>query len=411
MTAFFAGFDLKKQSMETHRSYSPQETLDRVSPMMAEFGITRIACITGLDRIGLPVTLAIRPNSRSVAVSQGKGKTLVDAKVSALMETIEIWHAEHFSAPVFYGRVRDLEGSSSFPDLERIAKPAGSRFSDSTPIPWVNAIELNSSKELLVPFEMVHADYTYPGHAAQGYFPASTNGLSSGNHILEATCHAITEVVERDALSVWHHTPATLQQRRRLNLDSVSDDACNECLEMIKAADLECGVWDITTDTGIPCYLCLIHEPQDSNNHMGLGSGCHPDRGVALRRAITEAAQTRLNYISGARDDLALDEYSDHGRNSKRSYAETMLSSTDCPRNFDDLAEKQHESILEDLNWMLTRLEAVGIDEVCMVDLTQEKFGIPVVRIIIPGLEAPHDESSYLPGPRARAAESSESVP
>jgi ribosomal protein S12 methylthiotransferase accessory factor len=257
---------------------------------------------------------------------------------------------------------------------------------------------------------MAHADYTHPGHAAHGYFPASTNGLSSGNNVLEATCHAITEVVERDALSVWHHAPDYFQKQRRLNPDSVSNEVCQNCFEMISAADLKYGVWDITTDTGIPCYLCLIHEPRDSHNHLGLGSGCHPDRNVALRRAITEAAQTRLNYISGARDDLAYDEYSDDGRNSKRVYAEAMLLSTDCPRQFDDLADKRHETLLEDLNWMLMQLNSVGINEVCMVDLTQEKFGIPVVRVIIPGLEAPHDEASYVPGPRALAAESLRAV-
>ncbi len=400
----FADPTLKKRSLDTHRSCPARETLERIAPLLKGFGVTRLANITGLDRIGLPVTLAIRPNSRSVAVSQGKGRTLEDAKVSALMETIEIWHAENVVAPVYYGRVSDLKKTRLFPDLKRIPKPAGSTFSALTPALWVEAIELYSGEQLFVPYEMIHADYTHPEKPAHGYFPASTNGLSSGNHRLEATCHAITEIVERDALSVWHYTPGEAQASRRLNLNSVSDPACLECLELIDQADLECGVWDITSDTGIPCYLCLIHEASDANNHLGLGSGCHPDRAIALRRAITEAAQTRLNYISGARDDLAFDEYSPSGMANKRGYAEEMLADDRCPRQFEDLQHKQHPTLREDLDWMLRRLKTVGIEEVCVVDLTQGEFDIPVVRVIIPGLEAPHDEASYVPGPRAEAA-------
>jgi ribosomal protein S12 methylthiotransferase accessory factor len=39
-------------------------------------GVTRIANVTGLDRIGIPVAIAVRPNSRSVSVAQGKGQTV-----------------------------------------------------------------------------------------------------------------------------------------------------------------------------------------------------------------------------------------------------------------------------------------------------------------------------------------------
>jgi ribosomal protein S12 methylthiotransferase accessory factor len=37
------------------------------------------------------------------------------------------------------------------------------------------------------------------------------------------------------------------------------------------------------------------------------------------------------------------------------------------------------------------------------VDLTKPEFGIPVVRVIAPGLEAPRDIPGWLPGRRARA--------
>ena len=57
-------------------------------------GITRLGNITGLDRIGIPVAIAVRPNSRSVSVAQGKGLEMPQAMASALMEACETFHAE-----------------------------------------------------------------------------------------------------------------------------------------------------------------------------------------------------------------------------------------------------------------------------------------------------------------------------
>src|SRR3954462_14696180 len=90
----FAGPLPKKFRRGTHRSAAPSDTLMRVRPFSAQMGITRVGNITGLDRIGIPVVVAVRPNSRSVAVSQGKGPTLGQALTSALMEATELFHAE-----------------------------------------------------------------------------------------------------------------------------------------------------------------------------------------------------------------------------------------------------------------------------------------------------------------------------
>ena len=74
----------------THRCVEPARTIERLRPMLKAMGITRIANITGLDRIGIPVVMVCRPNSRSVSVSQGKGLTLDAAKASGLMDGARI---------------------------------------------------------------------------------------------------------------------------------------------------------------------------------------------------------------------------------------------------------------------------------------------------------------------------------
>ena len=67
----------------THRTVSPKQTLENLRPLMREAGITRIANITGLDRVGLPVALAIRPNAWSLSASSGKGLDWPSAAASA----------------------------------------------------------------------------------------------------------------------------------------------------------------------------------------------------------------------------------------------------------------------------------------------------------------------------------------
>ena len=92
----------------THRSLAPAETLRRFEPKLPALGITRLADITGLDCVGLPVYVAIRPNSRNLSTSQGKGFDHDSAKASAMMESIESWHAERVSIPVVQDSYQSL---------------------------------------------------------------------------------------------------------------------------------------------------------------------------------------------------------------------------------------------------------------------------------------------------------------
>lgn len=402
MVLEFENQGMKKLGQGSHRVSSVEETLERIEPLLPQFEISRVANITGLDRVGIPVTLAIRPNSKSVAVSQGKGLTLGHAKASALMESIEIWHAENFSNPVLYGCRQDLQASVNVIGSDQLAEVSIADFDDETRTLWVEATELFSGDEILVPYEMVHADYTRPIRPMHGYFPSSTNGLASGNSELEAICHAIAEVVERDALSLWHFTSGMEKSTKRFDLSSVKVSECNDLIMKIRDADLECGIWNITSDTELACIMCIIREKGNVLGHLGLGSGCHPDSSVALRRALTEAAQTRLNYISGARDDLMPDEFMVEGIKAKYEYVDELFANEECPVHFSEVPSKTFPTLKGDLEFMMDQLKNVGIDQICWVDLSQDRFCIPVARVIIPGLETPHDDDNYIAGSRAK---------
>lgn len=384
-----------------HRTVAAQQTIDKILNQKHRFGITRLANVTGLDRIGVPVSLAFRPNARSVAVSQGKGMTLEHAKASALMESVEIWHAETFDEPLIYSSFADLSGRHSTINVGRLPETTGPVFTDSLRILWAEALELNSGETRLVPFDMVHTDYTdaeMPGHGA---VPCSTNGLASGNHPLEAICHAICEVVERDALSVWDAARERGTPLRVIKPYSIDSEDCRSLLAMFDAANLDCTIWDMTTDIGVATFTAVIREQGEAIGHLGLGSGTHLDRNIALRRALSEAAQTRLNYISGSRDDLFAEEYAQDGMAAKNNAFEEMIVGRNTECAFTDVSTQTNQTLRADLDALLAKLNAVGIDEVAAIDLTREDIGIAVMRVIIPGLEAPHDDNSYVPGPRA----------
>jgi YcaO-like protein with predicted kinase domain len=91
------GHTAKTYMRGTHRLIPPAETLARLKPLLPQMGITRLANVTGLDTIGIPVVMSVRPCSRSLSVSQGKGLDLDSAKASAAMESIEGYHAERVS--------------------------------------------------------------------------------------------------------------------------------------------------------------------------------------------------------------------------------------------------------------------------------------------------------------------------
>ncbi|MGI9492651.1 MAG: YcaO-like family protein, partial [Geminicoccaceae bacterium] len=172
----------------THRLIPPRETLSKITPLLQAMGITRVANVTGLDRIGVPVIMVTRPNARSIAVSQGKGLDLDAAKASGVMEAIEIHHAEHIQHPLKLASHNEMRASHDLIDVGRLAKVANSRFHPDHPMLWIEGFDLLNNAPLWLPYETAHTNFTLPSPPGAGSFSPSTNGLASGNHILEATC-------------------------------------------------------------------------------------------------------------------------------------------------------------------------------------------------------------------------------
>lgn len=378
----------------------PEYTVARVEPFFPAMGITRIANVTGLDTIGIPVVMVSRPNSRSLAVAQGKGMTLSDARASGVMESVETFHAERIEQPLLYSSYMELKDSRPTLDIARHGHliEGGSPW---RPRLWLEGVDLNADKSILVPYELVHLDLTVD-NVDRFDVRATSNGLASGNTQTEATAHAICEAVERDAVKLWRLLPPSRQSETKIDLPTVDDADCRDLLDRYSDAGVLVAAWDCTHDLGLPTFIVRIlnrDPPPMSPMRPASGMGCHPRREIALRRALTEAAQSRLTFVSGARDDMFEPEYQQFlDPDLYQSWSDDIAAPGS--RDFYTVLTSSVTNYAQGLAVVLERLRTAGIDQVISVNLTKQAFKIPVTRVIIPALET-ISTSPHGMGPRA----------
>jgi len=387
----------------THRCCSPSETLSRIERHFQRIGITRIADVTGLDSLAIPTYLAIRPNSRSLSVSQGKGLTSPAAKVSAAMESIELYHAEHFVQCHHSCSFKELVGGRiAACDPAELPLHPRSDYSPQDELPWVKGIDLIGGIETLVPYDLIHTWYK-PRRMTRPLFLMTSNGLASGNHRLEAVTHALCEIIERDAGALWEiESSLPGAHTRQVDLTTISCSPVLGLLSKLRAAGVLVEVFDQTSDLGIPCFRATVSErvPDGSPCAIGnfAGMGCHLSKEIALIRALTEAAQSRLTMISGARDDMYRSAYRVIQNGKWR-----VLPRAPGPRvDFAQVPSTESSDFRSDVEFLLGRLKRKGFDQVIAVDLTQPDLNIPVVRCVIPGMEPHLPDGVTCAGRRAR---------
>lgn len=396
---------MKTYRLGTHRAVAPKETLARIQPHLLKMGITRLANVTGLDDIGIPVVTACRPNAKAVAVSQGKGVSLAAAKVSAAMEAIETYHAEHINLPMLFTSYNQLIQQQKVVDIEALPRMELVPFCPDTRRLWIAACECQTQAKVYVPYDLVHCDFTLPLPPASGSFQLSTNGLASGNTLAEASVHALCELIERDAMTLWSLMPEAQKAQQKVNLTTVTDPIIQNLITKIEQADVMLTVWNITSDLGVPTFIASIINKNESL-HRPLypmsGSGTHLDKQVALMRAITEAVQTRLTLISGSRDDASRKEYQIRQDSQQQQRVRAKLTATPPYVDFADIPTFELASSEEDLQLLQAKFSDKNLPMPMMIDLTKPEFDIPVVRAIAPGLEGIYNVPGYQFGQRAK---------
>jgi len=370
-------------------------------PLAARIGVTRLGDVTGLDRVGIPVVMAVRPASRMLVVSQGKGLSLEEAATSAVMEACESWCAERPGVPLLHGRATEVAALEDTVDIGRLPARRGGRYRRDLPMLWARGVDLLAAGATkLVPWPLVHTDYVVdPPPPGAGCFCASSNGLGAGRDRDGAVAQALFEVIERDASTLFELRPPAAREALRIAPESVDDPVCASILAQIRTTALRVGIWSTTADTGLPSVHVELAEAcadgAAAHPIAASGAGCAPGRALALRRALLEAVQSRLTVITGSRDDILEHDY---------VAAEPWWSDDHAALPFAALPDHRAATAADAIGLALERLAGIGVREAVVVDLSSaHALGVEVVRAVVPGLETMLDHPHYLAGPRARA--------
>ncbi|MEU3221905.1 YcaO-like family protein [Streptomyces sp. NPDC006976] len=281
-------------SRGTLRGIEPEETWARLRPLLAARGVTRVADLTDLDVLGIPVWSAIRPGAATLVASAGKGLTHCAARISAVVESLEVAVAEEASVPVVHrGSAARLTPGYSVSELS--LHPA-SLADDRTELEWTEGWDLVSGKAAPVPAAAVGLR----GWAHDGWQPplfvTTTNGLAGGNDHVEAALHGLLELVERDSLARWKPGDGVRVAPERLG------PRLGPVWERVRATGAELILERIPSVPGTWTYTCWLVQPEMWQ--VFGGSGCHTVAAIAAERALMEAVQSRGSTISGARDDI-----------------------------------------------------------------------------------------------------------
>ncbi len=367
----------------TIRSQTAEETLNTLKPLLASVGITRVANVTGLDTLGIPVAVSIRPAAKHLSASQGKGLSWELAQISAVMESIESYHAENPVPPAFYGAFSELSPQHPVvnpnlfaPGFFQIPKLAEKKMG------WIKTIDWITQRTAYIPHALICLDSTQP-HPEYGFFTVSSNGLAAGNTLEEAICHGIYEVIERDCLCRWGALSDQTRKQTQLMLETVDADMNQKIISQFSAAGVLTKVWDISSAVGVPSFHCVIRDPNALRRlNIFRGTGTHLDKKIALSRALTEAAQSRLTLISGSRDDIFLDHYQQ-----QKKYFHVHAEDFEGKKNFKQcICPPLAPSFADNIHTLIQQLTSQGFHQLFIVNHTKPELNIPVIHAFIPGM-------------------------
>lgn len=348
--------------------------------------------------------------------SSGKGRSDAQAKTSALCEALERYSGVfRGDEPRMRGTLHLLGADAVDPRecmlfsarqyVERDAWLArGSRF-QIVPLPfapdveidWTPVWSLTYKRPRLLPTSYLY--YNYPSDAGPFFAWADSNGAAAGATPEDAMLQGLLELIERDAVALWWYNRLP---RAAVDLDAFSDDAfIVQMREFYREHGREFWVLDVTSDFDIPCFVAISRRVTGPTQDIMLGFGAHFDASIALSRALTELNQFipallnvdpsgNTHYVMGDADALHW------WRTATLENQPYLVARSDqALRKPTDFAPAPSERVAELLRSLVNRLEAEG-HEVLVLDQTRPDVGLPVMKMIVPGLR--HFWARFAPG-------------
>ncbi len=274
------------------------------------------------------------------------------------------------------------------------------------------SVNILTGDEVYVPFEAVVLDRTRDAR-----YWMSSDGLASGNNAEEAIFHGVLERIERDAHVLWQVGAEADRYADCVDPRGFKDGALGGLIDKIETSGLALRLFDITSDIGIPCFTAMLgpgdlipgrralHGDRDIRLvEVTGGTGAHPSPVRAAIRAVTEAVQSRLTYISGARDDISPATFSRCLPPLMRQAFAAVAAPPAAAIGRDGVAGHGQQDLAHLLQHVLDRLRNRRIASVIAVRLSDDTLPFSVVKIVIPELENPEgsapsgSERGRLPG-------------
>lgn len=354
--------------------------------------------------------------------SGGKGKTAMQAQASAIGESLERYSGLFQGyEPRRHARWADMRDGEAihpnacllFSERQFATRDAWNkehdryqyvpeRFDPEAVVDWTPVWSLTHGRTRELPTAMCYFGYNYhpaiTGNGVASRFAyADSNGCAAGNTVEEAVLQGLLELVERDSVASWWYSRC---RRPAIDLDTFEEPYFEKMHHHYATLQRTLWVLDVTNDIGIPTFVAVSHRIGREKEEIVWGCGSHLEPRVGILRALTEVNQflAAFDRFSKAEDrylgfDPEAVRWFTGARIEEQSYL--LPDPSTPPRRAGDYRVLSRSDIAEDLGWCIGRLDELGM-EVLALDQTREDVGLPVVRVVVPGLR--HFFARFAPG-------------
>jgi ribosomal protein S12 methylthiotransferase accessory factor len=409
-----------------HRAVSPDQTLDRyghhVSPITGAVSmLQRDGPADGVMHVYLAGHNAAR-RARSWAALRsdlrssncGKGTTDAQARASALCEGLERYSAVfRGDEPRRRARLIDLGDAGLHPNTcmlfsaeqyrDRDSWNARNLRYDEVPLPfdpdaeieWTPVWSLTRLAVRYLPTAFCY--FNYPQSCDEAFCWSCSNGNAAGNTPEEAILQGFLELVERDSVALWWYNRV---RRPGVDLDSFADPYLPALRTFLRQHHRDLWALDLTTDLGIPAFAAMSRRTDGAAEQILFGFGVHLDARVALLRAVTELNQMLGPLLDTPPDDPVGGHLTDRATidwlRTATVASHPYLAPADEPaRTASSYRPCQTDDLLDDVVACQALVEGLGM-EMLVLDQTRPEIGLPVVKVIVPGLR--HFWARFGPG-------------
>jgi ribosomal protein S12 methylthiotransferase accessory factor len=240
--------------------------------------------------------------------------------------------------------------------------------------------------------------YGYPLNGGRLFAYADSNGCAAGTSLEDAVLQGFCELVERDSVALWWYNRL---QRPGIDLDSFGDEYIDRFREIYANFGREVWALDLTADLGIPAVAALSRITNAYQEDILFAFGAHLDARVAVVRALTEMNQFLPAALPAGPGDAPLLEFPDP------AFATWCQSATLAnqpylvpdpqiePRVATSWPRIATDDLTSDLTNCQGRLDERHL-ELIVLDQTRPDVGLPVVKVLVPGMR--HFWPRFSPG-------------